>query len=1028
MSFSQNPNVEEVVPANGLAVGFKGGRPPDEVAVVDGVNSLERSGSPVSVVVQPLQKRGRNLEEAMLIDDESGQVAPEGGGLIGDGSQVQAAVDGVSVPSFPSFKDKLVGSKLVSSTSRSLSDLDVDVKEDDVRIGGSNILPEIQFSDRVHNQVDAQLARSVIVRLLGKSIGYRALLNRVKSLWNPKGDMCIIDLDNDYYLVRFAIEEDFQKVLSEGPWVIYGSYLTVQPWSRDFSTSEAHPSHIMVWVRLPKLPYRYYTKSMFRHIANAIGEVVRVDYNTSEGKRGRFARLAMLDIEYEGLPKICFKCGRVGHSKDMCPGEIVDISLKVAEVQRNPTETYGPWMQVVNRRRRQGVATPNRETRTGTSVANGGSRFAVLEEEGNELGGKVVVSTQLEERVEGADWNGREAISGGRGRIRIISRSPSPKKNEADRLKVANNGASGSKSVREAGARLEAGLSDREISFVAAQGKVVRVKSALGADKYATVQVVDVGEGLKPKQVKNRMLPSSVRGSAPRGTIKKGHGHQVNSKLGVKQTKRDDRGQVHPVVHSSLAELVADLDRAKAAVKDSGIGLNDGSEGSDVIFWNVHGALDPVVARSFKLLCRSKVPDVVAIFEPRISGGAADRFIRRSGFTFSFRVEARGFSGGIWILWKDSVHIDILAVSNQFVHGHCVPLNGEPRFRITFIYASPEVGRRRSLWPQLQALEPEHGIPWILGGDLNVIGNSVERRGGSLRRSGVCSLFGDFLFDTELLDMGFHGPQFTWRRGNLFQRLDRCLCNKAWATRETGSTLFRYIVAWNEHEDFPKMLARSWSHDLSLHANISQFQQQSRKWSVEVFGIIDHRKRQLLARLRGIERSLETGPNLYLEELEKALKLELDIVLMQEESLWHQRARNAWIEKGDRNTRFFHLSAMIRKKRNSNKALKIDNQWCVDQNRLREHATGFFQQLFTSERQGVCNPAEEKCHGRVELEPAVVDIEARLSLNLHKSVFGPAAVDEDCFGMLWLPVGCRLRDCKCRVVILVRCRCTLFPS
>ncbi|KAL4281384.1 hypothetical protein GQ457_03G041560 [Hibiscus cannabinus] len=868
----------------------------------------------------------------MLIDDESGQVAPEGGGLLGDGSQVQAAVDGVSGPSFPSFKDKLVGSKVVSSTSRSLSDLDVDVKEDDVRIGGSSILPEIQFLDRVHNQVDAQLARSVIVRLLGKSIGYRALLNRVKSLWNPKGDMCIIDLDNDYYLVRYAIEEDFQKVLSEGPWVIYGSYLTVQPWSRDFSTSEAHPSHIMVWVRLPKLPYRYYTKSMFRHIANVIGEVVRVDYNTSEGKRGRFARLAMLvdlrkplvsgividghrqDIEYEGLPEICFKCGRVGHSKDMCPGETMDISLKVAEVQRNPTETYGPWMQ------------------DGHKFSDWGSRFAVLEEEGNKLEGEVVVSAQPEQRVEGAAWNGREAISGGRGRIRITSRSPSPKKNEADRLKVANNGASGSKSVREAGARLEAGLSVREISLVAAQGKVVPVKSALGADKHAAVQVVDVGEGLKPKHVKNMMLPSSVRGSATRGTIKKGHGNQVNSKLGVKQTKRDDRGQVHPVVHSSLAELVADLDRAEAAVKESGIGLNDGSEGSD-------GALDPVVARSFKLLCRSKVPDVVAIFEPRISGGAADRFICRSGFTFSFRVEARDFSGGIWILWKDSVHIDILAVSNQFVHGHCVPLNGEPGFRITFIYASPEVGRRRSLWPQLQALEPEHGIPWILGGDLNVIGSSVERRG---------VLFGD---------MGFHGPQFTWRRGNLFQRLDRCLCNKAWYENfmmsevfhllklgsdhrpimldsggrheKTGSTLFRYIVAWNEHEDFPKMLARSWSHDLSLHENISQFQQQSRTWSVEVFGIIDHKKRQLLARLRGIERSLEAGPNLYLEELEKALKLELDIVLMQEESLWHQRARNAWIEKGDRNTRFLHISAMIRKKRNSIKALKIDNQWSV---------------------------------------------------------------------------------------------------
>ncbi|KAK8685010.1 hypothetical protein V6N13_041021 [Hibiscus sabdariffa] len=110
MSFSQNPNVEEVVPANGLAVGFKGGRPPDEVAD-EVVNILERSRSPVPEVAQPLLKRGRNLEEAMLIDDESGQVVPEGVVLIGDGSQVQAAADGLSAPSIPSFKDKLVGFK-----------------------------------------------------------------------------------------------------------------------------------------------------------------------------------------------------------------------------------------------------------------------------------------------------------------------------------------------------------------------------------------------------------------------------------------------------------------------------------------------------------------------------------------------------------------------------------------------------------------------------------------------------------------------------------------------------------------------------------------------------------------------------------------------------------------------------------------------------------------------------------------------------------------------------------------------------
>ncbi|KAL4388116.1 hypothetical protein GQ457_09G010660 [Hibiscus cannabinus] len=88
--------------------------------------------------------------------------------------------------------------------------------------------------------------------------------------------------DNEYYLVRFADKDDSHNVLAGRPWMIYGSYLTVQPWNRFFSTKEDHPSQIMVWVKLPRLPYRYYTKRLFRHIAATIGKVVRIDYNTKE--------------------------------------------------------------------------------------------------------------------------------------------------------------------------------------------------------------------------------------------------------------------------------------------------------------------------------------------------------------------------------------------------------------------------------------------------------------------------------------------------------------------------------------------------------------------------------------------------------------------------------------------------------------------------------------------------------------------------------------------------------------------------
>ncbi|KAL4278157.1 hypothetical protein GQ457_03G033120 [Hibiscus cannabinus] len=231
------------------------------------------------------------------------------------------------------------GNNLSNPNVTVIPELDVEIHEEDVLISVVDGTPSIDFSTRVHDMVDATLANSVIVHLLGRMIGYNALLTRIRSLWTPSGEMALVDLDNGYYLVCFAKADDVNRVLLGGPWLIYGNYLTVQPWSRNFSTEKEHPDHIVVWARLSGLPYRYYTKSMFRFIANAIGKIIKIDYNTKEGKRGRFARIAVvIDLnkplvpslviddkrqitKYEGLPMICYSCGKFGHTMETCKGE-----------------------------------------------------------------------------------------------------------------------------------------------------------------------------------------------------------------------------------------------------------------------------------------------------------------------------------------------------------------------------------------------------------------------------------------------------------------------------------------------------------------------------------------------------------------------------------------------------------------------------------------------------------------------------------------------------------------------------------
>ncbi|KAL4311787.1 hypothetical protein GQ457_01G016100 [Hibiscus cannabinus] len=343
---------------------------------------------------------------------------------------------------------------------------------------------------------------------------------------------------------------------------------------------------------------------------------------------------------------------------------------------------------------------------------------------------------------------------------------------------------------------------------------------------------------------------------------------QLSREVSVRK-KNEDRGHAKPIFVAHISALVSESDKVKAAdiernkkrMIDQGITkamfdlvvLTLHLSMIKAIFWNIQGALDSDANRYFKMLLRKYKPVLFVIMEPHISGVTADDFVRKSGIEYSYRVEATGYSGAI-------------------------------------------CSRRNRLWNQLRILKPEVPRPWVLGGDFNAICNSMELQGGSQQRDGVSSMFNDFIFDTGLIDMGFSGPQFTWKRDSLSQRLDRCLCNGEWYNEFAKSKVFhlhklgydhrplllymrdginlqtqrpfRYIATWNNHPDFNNLLKSTWLDGRSVSENIADFQGKRREWSLENFSHIDRRKNTLLARIKGIEKALEHSNNSHLEELE----------------------------------------------------------------------------------------------------------------------------------------------------------------
>ncbi|KAK8671094.1 hypothetical protein V6N13_037702 [Hibiscus sabdariffa] len=390
--------------------------------------------------------------------------------------------------------------------------------------------------------------------------------------------------------------------------------------------------------------------------------------------------------------------------------------------------------------------------------------------------------------------------------------------------------------------------------------------------------------------------------------------------------------------------------------------------------WNDQGCGSRNFIRVTREYIRDHHPDICVFVETRLSCSRAAKVIASLGFSNSFRVEALGFTGGIWICWFDTIELEILSCHFQFVH--CRISDGNDSILSTFVYASPHSRQRNDLWFCLQELAGSIFEPWCLIGDFNATLYYSERKGCS--SSSLDIAFQNMIFHCGLEDLGYSGSDFTWYRGNCEARLDRCLGNSQWFEKFPTASLshllrmksdhrpllllpyglpqltrgpqFRYLSCWSMHQNFKKVVVDNWNSSLPIVESIQHFTAAASLWNKDVFGLIGKNKKILMARLRGVQRYLDHKRSRGLIKLEQKLMENLELLLDQEEELWKQKARMDWIKFGDRNTRFFHAKATARHRRKAISPLQITlNEWCDDTDRLKDATTTYFANLFSTD-------------------------------------------------------------------------------
>ncbi|KAK9032377.1 hypothetical protein V6N11_056648 [Hibiscus sabdariffa] len=179
----------------------------------------------------------RNSRKHRRLDDDP----PDGGGTVDPAATVAGGtLDQVhTVSKAFSYKESLIKttSAIPSESEELIDEDDIVFEEGDIVRSDINGVISIDFSNIILSLAEKSLELTVVVKLLGRRIGYNALRTKIYELWKPSQPIRLMDIENDYYLVSFRAHSDYKRILASGPWT-YGHLQDKCPDTQQPSTVE----------------------------------------------------------------------------------------------------------------------------------------------------------------------------------------------------------------------------------------------------------------------------------------------------------------------------------------------------------------------------------------------------------------------------------------------------------------------------------------------------------------------------------------------------------------------------------------------------------------------------------------------------------------------------------------------------------------------------------------------------------------------------------------------------------------------
>ncbi|XP_027155460.1 uncharacterized protein LOC113766368 [Coffea eugenioides] len=260
------------------------------------------------------------------------------------------------------------------------------------------------------------------------------------------------------------------------------------------------------------------------------------------------------------------------------------------------------------------------------------------------------------------------------------------------------------------------------------------------------------------------------------------------------------------------------------------------------------------------------------------------------------------------------------------------------------IYASTEDSIRKQQWKAIEEKKREWGDKWVLVDDFNDICSRGEKWGGRERSEGSFRDFNSFISRNELVDIGYERVPWTWSNTwegkgdtNPVQKRvkRRFYFDQRWAKDNTSDVVIK--KAWGKDQHGSRMF--------KVVRRIKECRIAFIEWNRTVKG----NTRAVIQELKGHLKALREKEELSDKGAIANLKLQLSKAHKDEELYWSQKSRSRWLKEGDKNTAYFHLSVMAKRKRNRiNMLQKANGEWCRGEQEVVEELNKHYKDLFTS--------------------------------------------------------------------------------